>query len=139
MEEGRAYYRQGDYLRALSEFRPLAEAGNPEAALYLGEYYLHGLAGAKNFAEALKWYRFAAARDIPDAQLGLGVMYAAGQGVPRDYVQAYMWLSLCAARLPAGPDRDRVAAGRDEIAKRMSPESLAEADRRVAAWKPVQQ
>lgn len=136
MEEGRAYYRQGSYMHAFSEFRPLAEAGDPEAAAYLGAHYLYGLAGPRNFVQALKWYRFSAAHGNADGQLGLAIMYAKGQGVARDYVQAYLWLSLAAARLPPGADRDQVAATRDDIAKRMSPEAVADAERAVADWKP---
>jgi len=136
MEEGRAYYLQGSYMHAFSEFRPLAEAGNAEAAAYLGEYYLYGLAGPRNYAKALQWYQFSATHGNADGQLGLGIMYAKGQGVPRDYVQAYMWLSLCAAQFPPGGDRDKVVATRDDIGKRMSPEALADAQRRAAAFKP---
>jgi hypothetical protein len=137
IEEGRAYFLEGEYLRAFSEFRPLAEAGDPEAAFYLGEYYHHGLAGPADFAKALQWYRFAAERGVADAQLGLGAMYATGRGVPKDYIQAYMWLSLAAGGLPPGKDRDKIADTLAFMEESMSPAAREEARLRIRHWKPV--
>lgn len=138
LQEGRAYFLQGEYLRAFSEFRPLAEAGNPEAAFYLGEYYHHGLAGPANFAKALKWYRFAAERGVADAQLGLATMYATGRGVPKDYIQAHMWLSLAAEGVPPGADRDRMLDTIAFMEESMSPAALQDAKLRAQHWKPLE-
>jgi TPR repeat protein len=84
----------------------------------------------QNDAEAVKWFRLAAEQDYADAQFFLGGMYGLGRGVPVDNVEAYMWVSLAAAR---GVDTMDTAA---EIAKRMSREQIAEAQRRAAEWSP---
>ena len=56
----------------------------------------------------------------------LGVMYADGRGVPQDYVEAHMWLNLAASRL-TGEARENAVRGRDDVARRMTPDDLSEA------------
>ena len=63
------------------------------------------------------------------AWLLLGRMHAAGQGVLQDYVRAHVLFNLAAA---AGADG--AAAARDELANRMTPEQVAEAQHLAAAW-----
>jgi len=59
---------------------------------------------------------------------------------PEDYVQAHLWLNLAAARFPAAQEDDRNAARvvRDRVAKKMTPEQIAEAERLARGWKPKQ-
>ena len=64
----------------------------------------------------------------PRLQLKLGVMHVRGEGVPQDYVRAYMWDSLAAAHSTGDAQKSR-AENRDEIAGRMTPAQLAEAQR----------
>ena len=59
-----------------------------------------------------------------------------GRGVTQDYVLAHMWYNLAAARLPPGEDGDMAVRNRDLIAKRMTPEQIAEAQRLAREWKP---
>ncbi len=63
------------------------------------------------------------------AQLLLGRMHAAGQGVLQDYVRAHLLLNLAAA---SGVDGASVA--RDELAGRMTPQQIADAQSLAAAW-----
>jgi hypothetical protein len=42
LEEGFAAYKRGDYMTALKEWRPLANAGNPIAQASLGGMYANG-------------------------------------------------------------------------------------------------
>jgi len=126
----RAFY-QGDYAAALAEFLPLARAGNPDAQAYIGAMYNDGKGVPQNYKKAAKWYRRAAERGDGIAQRRLGLMNHVGQGVPQDYVQAYMWYNLASA----GGD---VQGGnfRDSIAKTMTPEQIAEAQRLAREWQP---
>ena len=62
-------------------------------------------------------------------------MYEKGQGVPQDYVAAHLWLNLAASRWTA-KDRGRAATIRDEVAEKMTPDQLAEAQRLAREWKP---
>jgi TPR repeat protein len=65
------------------------------------------------------------------AQYNLGVMYANGEGVPQDYVEAHMWLNLAVAQ-----GNDDAKAARDIVAKLMTSEQVAEAQRLAREWKP---
>ncbi len=63
------------------------------------------------------------------SQNNLGVMYEKGQGVPMDYALAYMWYNLAAAI-------DDLAAkkSRDELARKMPPTQIAEAQAMSREW-----
>ncbi len=81
-----------------------------------------------------QWFRKAAEQGYADAQSFLGIMYMDGRGVPQDDVRAHMWLNLAASKL-SGEDRDNVGEGRDILAKKMSREEIAEAQRLAREWK----
>ena len=83
--------------------------------------------------EAVRWYRLAADQGYVVGQSNLGGMYVDGRGVPQDYVHAHMWLNLAAAQT-AELFRLAYVAGRDDVAERMTPEQLAEAQRRAREW-----
>jgi uncharacterized protein len=62
-------------------------------------------------------------------------MYSRGEGVPQDFVQAHMWFNLAAAQGP--PVLSTMAQKhRDEIAEKMTPAQIAEAQRLAREWKP---
>jgi uncharacterized protein len=61
-------------------------------------------------------------------------MYYTGRGVPQDYIQAHMWFNLAASRLTAG--RDFEVSNRDEVAAKMTPEQIAEAQKMAREWVP---
>ena len=90
-DEGLAAVEAGDYAAALSEFTPLAEAGDSEAQYQLAILHKDGLGGARDDDEAARLYRMAADQGLAPAQLGLGQMYAYGQGVEYDTVEAVVW------------------------------------------------
>jgi hypothetical protein len=91
-----------------------------------------------NYATALWLFGRLAEQGNADAQYNLGLMYNTGQGVPQDYVQAYMWLTLAAARFPASQAewRGKAIRDRDEVAPKMTPEQIDEAQRLAQEWKP---
>lgn len=101
----------------------------------LGDIYYYGDGVTKDYEEALKWFRLAADQGYPDAQHNMGEMYFNGQAVTRDYEEAYMWLSL------ASKDHGRVGksaeAFRDRLFTTLTPEQIAQAEARAAAWAPV--
>ena len=120
-DEGLAAAKRGDYETALWEWRPLAERGDADAQLKLGNTYVAGHAEpvnwnrraaeqglakaqtnlgfmyrtgqgvAQDYAEAVKWYRRAAEQGIAEAQHNLGFMYHEGQGMAQDYAEAVKW------------------------------------------------
>jgi TPR repeat protein len=67
------------------------------------------------------------------AQYDLGDAYDKGQGVSQDYVEAYKWRKLAVVR--TSPDKKKqYAESRDELEQRMTPQQLAEAQRRASEW-----
>ena len=116
---------------AVNWFRLAADQGHVDAQNTLGFTYSFGAGVPQNYAEALKWYRLAADQGLASAQFFLGGMYANGQGVPQDYVLAHMWFNLSAAQ------GDQAAAkNRDDVATRMTPAQIAEAQRLAREWRP---
>ena len=53
VEAGRDAANKGDFETALSEWRPLAEAGDPEAEYLLGRLYANGDGVPRNFKQAI--------------------------------------------------------------------------------------
>jgi len=90
-----------------------------------------GLAAYKrgDYATALHEWRPLAEQGYADAQYNLGLMYHSGKGVPQDFVRAYMWFNL-----PLGKDHDAATEARDDVAKRMTPAQIAEAQRLAREW-----
>lgn len=152
-----------NYVEAAKWYRLAAEQGNAHGQLLLGSLYLLGHGVPKNFAEAvrwlsipaergsakaqsilagayynakdytqaLKWYRLAAEQGDPGAQHNLGALYYDGEGVPQNHVAAYIWFSLAAAQ-----GHQDAARFRNEIARMMNPEQLAEAQKQASEWRP---
>lgn len=58
-------------------------------------------------------------------------MYILGEGVPQDYVSALRWLNLAAMRGEKG-----AVEMRDEVAAKITPSQIAEAQRLTREWKP---
>ncbi len=113
-----------------------AEQGHAPSQFNLGVMYSQGQGVSQDYKEALRWYLAAAEQGYSSAQVALGVMYERGQGVPQDYIQAHMWFNLAAA---SGGDKDRetAAKNRDLLARIMTSEQIAEAQRLAREWKPV--
>ena len=79
--------------------------------------------------------RRAAEQDYALAQVTLGFFYSFGRGVPQDNVSAHMWLNLGASKL-SGELRERAIRGRDDVASRMAPADINEAQRLAREWRP---
>ena len=124
-----------DSRESLKWFRLAAAQGDAGGQYTFGVMYLNGQGVPQDSREAATWFRLAAAQGHVKAQNNLGVMYAMGQGVPKDYVRAYMWWSLSAAH-STGDEQKLAAENRDEIAGRMTPAQIADAQKLAQEWKP---
>ena len=120
---------------ALSWYRRAAEHGHAAAERAVGDFYQKGRGVTADATEALRWYRRAADADDIRAQYQLGQLYFDGTGVQRDYAAAYLWFSLAATQAPLVDNRKGLLELRNIAAARLTPEEVAEAARRVAAWK----
>ena len=96
LKEGYDALARKDYARAIKEYRPLAERGDPEAQYRIGRLYEFGNGYPKDQAQGIAWIRKAAAQNHIDAQQELGVIYAIGDGVQQDDVQAVAWFRKAA-------------------------------------------
>jgi len=117
---------------AANQFRLAADQGDAQAQAGLGQLYYIGRGVPQDYAEATKWFRLAANQSNAEAQAMLGVMYENGQGVPKDDVLAYMWLNLAALQRNMFAPKER-----DDLAQRMTPEQIAEAQKLASEWKPT--
>ena len=117
----------------IDALRTAAEQGDADAQYTLGVMYATGRGVPQNDGEAARWVRLAAEQGFAEAQGLLGTAYASGQGVPQDDIQAHMWLPLAAART-IGQAQGLVVGVRDDVAARMTPEQIAEAQRLAREW-----
>ena len=80
----------------VTEYQILAEAGDPEAQLFLGSCYRQGKGVAPDAAQAFYWVRRAAEQGYAPAQLYLAECYSEGFGTERDTAQAAIWIQKAA-------------------------------------------
>ena len=132
-----------DPAEAARLYRAAADQGHAGAQVNLGRLYRDGRGVARDDAAAAGWYQRAADRGQPIAQFNLAQMYASGSGVRQDDVAAYMWYSI-AANLLAQNRRDaaadahaRAVEARAALARGMSTEEVAEAERLAQEWRPA--
>ncbi len=126
--------RRGDprvYKTAFSYFMQAAKKGHPDAQMKVGAMYTLGRGVPKDTTEGAMWLLKAAQQDQSEAQFLLGMDYVAGDGVLKDYVQAYMWFDFAASR---GNMEGRKQ--RDQLAKKMTPSQIAEAQQLVKERQP---
>jgi TPR repeat protein len=127
--DDRGQYSATEHVRCL---RQEADQGNDLSQYLLGAMYLVGQGVPQDYAEAVKWLRRAADQGFSTAQFVLAGMYALGQGVPEDVVRAHMWFNLSGAE----SDYQDARKLRDDLARRMTPAQIAEAQKLAREWKP---
>ena len=133
---GYAYFKgEGvpeDKTEAVKWFRLSAAQGFAGGQDKLGYAYFKGEGVPEDKTEAVKWFRLSAAQGFAGAQFNLGVAYNDGDGVPKDYVEAYKWYNLAAA---AGDTK--AVKNKNIVAKKMTKEQIAEAQRLSTEFKPT--
>ena len=67
-------WQRGDYVGAVAIWRPLAEAGDPDASFNMGQAYRLGRGVLVDLATAQTWLERAAQKDHVDAQTTLGLL-----------------------------------------------------------------
>ena len=128
---------QKDAEEALRWLGPAAIVGYPTAQMHLGVMFAEGIGGRPpNYEAAAAWYRAAAEQGDPDAQVLLAFAYSIGEGVPEDYIAAHMWVNLAAANLPTGKARNAALQLRDQLAAKMTPAQITDAQKLAREWTP---
>jgi localization factor PodJL len=118
-EVARRYYMQA------------AERGNAKAMHNLAVLDADGGTRGANYKSASLWFRKAADRGVADSQFNLGILYARGIGVDQNLAESFKWFNLAAAQgdVDAGKKRD-------DVAKRLDPQSLAAAKLAIQTFVP---
>ncbi len=84
-------YDRANLASALKIWLPLAQQGDPEAQINVGEIYEKGLGAQADPRLAAEWYRKAAETGHSRAQINLGYLYEKGLGVEKDLTTALNW------------------------------------------------
>ncbi|MHC5135303.1 MAG: tetratricopeptide repeat protein [Planctomycetota bacterium] len=114
-----------DDTEAVKWYRKAAEQGHPGAQWQLGYKYEYGSGVAIDNVESIKWFRKAAQQGHGIAQFELAMRYHTGKGTAKDSVEAYKWLLL------AQTNGIAVAAYKDLLEKEMTPEQIAQAQKKA--------
>ena len=91
-----AKYDRSSYASSLAFWLPEANAGDPEAQVYVGQLYEKGVAVSPDYALAALWYRKAANQGLAQARVNLANLYEQGLGVDKDPEAARDWYSKAA-------------------------------------------
>jgi hypothetical protein len=121
-----------DFAEATRWFRKAAEQGQGESQFSMGLRYFEGQSVAQDDKEAARWFRLAADQGVGMAASVLAELYAKGRGVPQDLVEAYKWLAVAGGQIE--PNRVTVTLG--DLASKLTPDQLAEAQRRAKEFVP---
>lgn len=119
---------------ARSYYLQAAEKGSAKAMHNLAVLDADGGGMGPNYKSASQWFRKAAERGVADSQFNLAILYARGIGVEQNLAESYKWFSLAAAQ----GDTDS-ARKRDDVAKRLDPQSLAAAKLATQTFTPEPQ
>ena len=131
-------FARGDYVAARRELAPLGQAGDRDSQFYLGLMFRDGRGVPADSDTADLWFRLAASRGhLPSmvalGELGLRGVTSEAQADPAlALVDAAVWLTLAVPLLPAGPDRDRVAAELQGLRPQLAAAQAIEVGRRTA-------
>ncbi len=83
-QTGWTAYQEGNFTKALSAWRPMAEAGDARSQFNIGNMYDRGRGVAADRGLAITWWRKAADRGYARAQYNLANSLIAGDGVTRE-------------------------------------------------------
>ena len=122
-----------DRVQAAAWYRKAAEQGDPRAQFKLGLMYRYGPGYSPSLDRWVEVFDPAPVYARPTAQTNPAAKYNPGSGIPKDSVEAHKWMSLAAARA-TGDNQKRFADARDSLAKVMTPEQIAEAQKRASEW-----
>jgi localization factor PodJL len=131
-EKGLSVKKDADIARRY--YLQAAERGNAKAMHNLAVLDADGGGRGADYKSASQWFRKAADHGVADSQFNLGILYARGIGVEQNLAESFKWFSLAAAQGDADAARKR-----DDVAKRLDPQSLAAAKLAIQTFTPEPQ
>lgn len=98
LEEGKRYFENKEWPKAIAELSPLADAGDEQAMMMMATIYLDGLGVQKNSLKALEYYKRAAMeKNNLDAMVAIGAAYQSGKlNVEKNPKIANAWFARAA-------------------------------------------
>lgn len=129
---------QKDRDQALRWYRLASEQGDAAAQSNLCAALFDGNTAEGNLDEAVHWCRLSAAQGYDGGLFQLGVSYLLGRGIEQNVLEAYVWLSLAELRVRDPGLRRDAANLKTQAMKYLTAADIAEADRRISAWKSDQ-
>lgn len=127
-----------DWTESIRWYRKAAFQGDTTAQHNLGLDYSHGHGVERDPARAARWFQLGADQGHARCQYNLGELIEEGRGVPKDDLAAYVLYHRAAAHnnlehLFGQAKMVELIQKRDRVAKRLTPEQIAEGRRRVRA------
>ena len=110
-------------------YRRAVREGYSRALTRLGLLYVRGQGVAQNADKGLKLLQQAADKRDSEAHLNLGLLYEEGQAVEQNLVLAHMWFTLAVRHA-----HHKAVDARNKVAKKMTPEQLAKAEKLYRQW-----
>ncbi|MFO1487293.1 MAG: tetratricopeptide repeat-containing serine protease family protein [Verrucomicrobiota bacterium] len=120
-----------DAVEAVKWYQKAADQNVVEAQRSLAFCYANGQGVLRDQVHALRWVKKVAEHGDPESQVRLGIAYETGEGVLQNYIEAYKWFNLAAAQ-----GEINAIMFRSWVAKKMTPEQIAEAQKLSSEFKP---
>jgi TPR repeat protein len=150
---GLRFFDRGQYANTIVYWKPLAEAGDCDAAYRYATLFFLGAGVQQDFERPRDWWSKAANQGQYRALAMLATMYGhssmttgsfmrqftidcrRGCGVTRDPLQAYEWLRLARDLLPGSLESTRPRLGLEIVAleAELTPDQTTEAERWILA------
>lgn len=130
--EGVLAAEKEDWIAAMTEWLPLAEAGNPGARANVADLYFYGLGTEKDQGAAFRWHALAAEQGVAKSMMFLAAAFASGELAPADSAKALGWAFR--ARRFGAPEADAVLFG---LIQAVANDERIAIERAANAWKPT--
>ncbi len=111
-----------------------AERGMDEAAVALGELYLSGRFGTRDYDLAIAWFQKGTETYDPSAFFYLGVCYSTGLGVVEDHIEAAKWFELAMTNSPLGVASPEIAGAYLKAREHLMPFQAMTARKSAQEW-----
>ncbi|MEE9139789.1 MAG: peptidoglycan-binding protein [Alphaproteobacteria bacterium] len=85
-----------------------------------------------DYGAAFQEFRVLADEGDADSQYMVGYLYGVGRGTPQSYVDAHKWFNLAASQ-----GRPGAVKARDDVARLMTTDQIAEAQAEARAWRSI--
>lgn len=112
-----------------------AKLNNPIAMRILGEGYLKGTFGGRDYNKARFWFEEAAKYGFVRCIFELGIIYRDGLGVEKNLKTSYMWFTIAGIlNDPPGPEAYKIEESINEVTKSLSQSEIDDAKNLADNW-----